>query len=71
MHRYLEFVGGTSAKFWEVDLSGCEVTLRFGRIGSMGQFKTKSFPDPETACKHVEKLIGEKTAKGYRETAVA
>jgi predicted DNA-binding WGR domain protein len=71
MHRYFEFAGGTSAKYWEVDLHGCDVTVRYGRIGSFGQFQTKTFPDPEAARNHVDKLIAEKSAKGYREPAVA
>ena len=34
MHkRYFEFVGGNSAKFWELGISGTEVTVRFGREG--------------------------------------
>ena len=37
MKRYFEFIGGSSAKFWEVVVSGNEVTVRFGRIGTEGQ----------------------------------
>jgi len=70
MSRYFEFIGGTSAKFWEISTSGSEVTIRFGRIGSAGQTQTKEFPDTAAATRHVEKLIAEKTAKGYRETVV-
>ena len=69
MKRYFEFVGGTSAKFWEVIVSGNEVTVRFGRIGTEGQTQTKTLPDAQAAVKHAEKLIASKTAKGYRETA--
>ncbi len=65
--RYFEFVGGTSAKFWEVSQSGCDVTTRWGRIGSAGQSQVKSFADEAAAAKAVERLIGEKTGKGYVE----
>ena len=68
MKRYFEFVGGTSAKFWEVVVSGNEVTVRFGRIGTDGQTKTKTLPDTAAAVKHAEKLIAQKVAKGYQET---
>ncbi len=68
MKRYFEFVGGTSAKFWEISTRGNEVTVRFGRIGTEGQTQTKTLPDAEAAAKHVEKLIASKTAKGYTET---
>jgi predicted DNA-binding WGR domain protein len=66
--RYFEFTGGNSAKFWEIGISGNEVTVRFGRIGTAGQTQTKTLPDAETAVRHAEKLIASKTAKGYGET---
>jgi DNA ligase-1 len=68
--RYFEYIGGTSRKFWEIRHSGCEVTVRFGRIGSAGQSKVKSFPEESAAAKHVEKLIGEKTGEGYIESGL-
>ena len=68
MKRYFEFVGGSSAKFWEVFVSGKEVTVRFGRIGTEGQTQTKTLPDAEAAARHAEKLVAAKMAKGYSET---
>jgi DNA ligase-1 len=67
MARRFEFVGGTSAKFWEVSVTGAEVTVRYGRLGTQGQSQTKTFEKPEAAAKHANKLIGEKTKKGYQE----
>ncbi len=69
MKRYFEFVGGSSAKFWECGVSGNEVTVRFGRIGTEGQTQVKDLPDADAAARHAEKLIASKTAKGYCETA--
>ena len=69
MKRYFEFVGGSSAKFWECDVSGNEVTVRFGRIGTEGQTQVKTLANADAAAKHAEKLIASKTAKGYQETA--
>jgi predicted DNA-binding WGR domain protein len=66
--RYFEFVGGNSAKFWEVGVSGNEVTVRFGRIGTDGQTQVKPFPDTAAATRHAEKLISAKIGKGYTET---
>lgn len=66
--RHFEFVGGSSAKFWEIGTSGTEVTVRFGRIGTDGQTQTKTLPDATAVNRHIAKLIAEKTAKGYRET---
>ena len=68
MKRYFEFVGGSSAKFWEIAVSGNEVTVRFGRIGTEGQTQIKTLPDATAAVRHAEKLIASKIAKGYTET---
>lgn len=66
--RRFEFVEGTSAKFWEIALNGNAVIVRYGRLGTQGQTNTKTFPDVDAARRHAEKLIDEKTSKGYRET---
>lgn len=71
MHRHFEFVSETSAKFWEVEIIGCDVLVRYGRLGSSGQSKTKSFSGPVAARQHAEKLISQKIGKGYVETAAA
>ena len=65
--RNFEFVGGNSCKFWEVTVTGSDVTVRYGRIGTDGQSKTKSFADETAAVRHAEKLIAAKTGKGYLE----
>jgi len=66
--RHFVFIGGTSQKFWEVGVQGSDMTVRYGRTGSAGQSKTKSFADPAAATRQAEKLIGEKTGEGYFET---
>src|SRR5262249_10185863 len=65
--RYFELVAGTASKFWEVSVNGKEMTTRWGRIGSAGQSKTKTFADEAAARAQVEKLIVEKTTDGYVE----
>lgn len=65
--RYFELVDGNSSKFWEVQQDGAEVTVRYGRIGTEGTSKPKSFADETAAEKHCEKLISQKTGKGYEE----
>ena len=69
--RRFEFIEGTSCKFWEVCVSGNNVTVRYGRIGTNGQSQTKSFTSPAAAAQHADKQIAAKLAKGYRELAVA
>jgi DNA ligase-1 len=63
--RMFEFVEGTSSKFWEVAVSGSEMTTRWGKIGTPGRTTTKTFADAAAARAAAEKLIAEKTADGY------
>ncbi len=67
--RYFEFVEGNSSKFWEVSQSGNTMTTRWGRIGSVGQSKTKNFADDQAATNAIALLIEEKTDEGYAEKA--
>ena len=69
--RSFEFVQGSSAKFWEVERAGCDVTVRFGRIGTQGQTSVKTLGDAAAAVARETKLINDKLRKGYVETTVA
>jgi predicted DNA-binding WGR domain protein len=69
--RRFELKDATSSKFWEVDVEGKDLTVRFGKIGTNGQTQTKSFPTAEKATSERDKLIKEKTGKGYAELLVA
>ncbi|TWP53598.1 DUF4132 domain-containing protein [Lentzea tibetensis] len=64
--RRWELVADGSAKFWEVGQEGKDVTVRFGRLQTDGQTKTKSLADEREASAHVAKLVAEKEKKGYR-----
>ena len=65
--RYFEYTDDKSSKFWEISIAGTSVTVRYGKIGVTGQTQTKTFPDAAGAQKHHDKLIEEKTEKGYEE----
>ncbi len=65
--RYFEFVDGGSSKFWEIWMDGTTVTTNWGKIGTAGQTKPKEFADEAKAKKEYDKLIAEKTGKGYTE----
>ena len=65
--RRFEFRDGSSSKFWEIAVSGREHTVRFGRIGGDGQSQTKTFATDAEAQRDANRLIAEKTRKGYRE----
>ena len=65
MKIYLEFVEGTSSKFWSVEVEGGSHTVRYGRIGTAGQSKESSFGSEEDAVKDAEKQADKKRKKGY------
>ncbi|WP_439632008.1 DNA ligase [Gemmata sp.] len=65
--RYFEFIDGDSKKFWEIWMDGAVVTTCWGKIGTAGQTKPKPFPDEAKAKKEYDKLLAEKTGKGYSE----
>lgn len=70
--RRFELVEGTSSKFWEIEpAAGGELNIRWGRIGTAGQSQTKSFGDDAKAEAAMDKLVKEKTGKGYAEVGVA
>jgi DNA ligase-1 len=66
--RHFQYVDGKSDKFWEIEVNGTEVTVRYGRRGTAGQTNTKSFRDEAAARKHADGIVKEKTDKGYVES---
>ncbi|MCG5218255.1 WGR domain-containing protein [Streptosporangium soli] len=64
---YLELSedGGGAHKFYEVTVSGAQVTITYGRIGEQGQTKVAAFATPAKAAAAAQKKVGEKLRKGY------
>jgi predicted DNA-binding WGR domain protein len=67
--RYFQTRSGNAQKFWAIRLEDFNVklTVRFGRVGSPGQQRTRAFPVPSEAIMTGMKLIRTKLAKGYKE----
>lgn len=65
--RSFQCTEGTSSKFWMISVTGASHTVEFGRIGTKGQVKTKTFRSADEAREDVERLIASKLAKGYVE----
>ena len=61
------FQQGNSDKFWKIAVSGVDMTVVFGRIGTKGSTVVKTFETPERAKREAAKLIAEKVRKGYLE----
>ncbi|MBL8215137.1 MAG: DUF4132 domain-containing protein [Bryobacterales bacterium] len=67
--REFEFREGTSDKFWRITLDGSSFSVNFGKRGTAGQTQSKDFASPDAARTAYDKLIREKTGKGYVEVA--
>lgn len=67
MSRYFEFKDKDSSKFWEISVAGSKVLIHYGKIGTAGQNNVKELATPAEAAAHADKVIGEKTKKGYKE----
>ena len=67
LSRYFEFKDKESSKFWEITVTGKKVSIHYGKIGTAGQNTVKELATPTEASAHADKVIGEKTKKGYKE----
>jgi uncharacterized protein (TIGR02996 family) len=66
--RTFEWNRPNSHKFWTIEVRGNSFNLTSGKVGTSGRTQTKSFATGERARAAADKLIREKTAKGYVET---
>ena len=69
MKRVFVFQDFKSQKFWSIEVVGTDVTVNYGKLGTDGQTQVKNYATTEEAEKAANKLIAEKTKKGYVETA--
>lgn len=69
--REFEYADGKSFKFWKIEVQGTDVVTQYGRIGATGQETRKSFESLAAAQKEHDKLVSEKTRKGYVEKSAA
>ncbi|MDR0778910.1 MAG: DUF4240 domain-containing protein [Methanomassiliicoccaceae archaeon] len=67
MKRIFVFQEGNSQKFWSIEIKGASLDIAYGRLGTAGQVSSKLFDSDEKCKKEADKLIKEKTGKGYKE----
>lgn len=67
--RRFEFRDGSSNKFWQISVTGSELQVSYGKLGTAGQTQSKSFASAGAAQAEHDKLIAEKTKKGYAEVS--
>ncbi len=68
MTRHFIFTDETSNKFWQIDTQDTSFSVSFGKVGTAGQSQTKTFDTAERCQREADKLIREKTGKGYVES---
>jgi uncharacterized protein (TIGR02996 family) len=66
--RQFVYHDAKSHKFWHIELGDKSFTVVFGRVGSKGQTRTRTFAYAALARKEHDKRIAEKLAEGYVET---
>jgi uncharacterized protein (TIGR02996 family) len=57
----------TVRRFWEIRLAGSTYTLRWGKVGSPGQLRTKQFSSDEQARHDYDRQIAAKRRSGYKQ----
>lgn len=70
MFKHLQYIDEISDKFWKVQTNECTLTVTYGRNGTSGQSKSKSYETEEECIQQAEKLIAEKIKKGYSEDGI-
>ncbi|GAA6766793.1 hypothetical protein AAFH68_27370 [Flavobacterium sp. CGRL1] len=63
MKKSLKYIDGTSDKFWEIEVTGSNYTVTYGKNGTSGTTQTKSFGSDEECLKMAEKVLAEKVKK--------
>ncbi len=69
MKRTFTYQDEKSNKFWMIEINENQFTVSYGKIGTAAQTSSKAFENAEKCLKEAEKLIAEKTKKGYVEQA--
>ena len=69
--RPFEYDDGSSRKFWEIDLEGQMVLVRFGRLDTQGTSQVKDLGSDGAAQAHHDRMIATKLKKGYTEVGNA
>ena len=67
MKRFFYCQEKGSNKFWNIEIETNRLIVCFGKVGTAGRNNIKVFENRDLAAKEAEKLIKEKSRKGYRE----
>lgn len=67
MKRAFAYKDEKSDKFWNIDYSGTDLAVNYGKAGAIGKYEIKSFDTEDQCQKNAESLIRKKLKKGYTE----
>ena len=62
---YLVFVDAKSRKYWRARTEDTELVINYGRMGTDGQTRKKSYANAQKALAEMEKTANAKRRKGY------
>jgi predicted DNA-binding WGR domain protein len=65
METILILKEGFSNKFWKIKVAGKSHTVTYGKIGTVGAVKVKTFETEEACQKNADRLVRSKMKKGY------
>ena len=65
--RRFEFIEDSSRKFWSIHREGSAVQAHWGRIGTAGQEKSKTYASEALAQADLDQQVTSKLKKGYQE----
>lgn len=67
MKRAFAYKDEKSDKFWNIDYSGTDFAVNYGKAGAIGKYEVKTFDTAAQCIKNAESLIKKKLKKGYTE----
>ena len=62
---YYTYISGNSRKFWEVEVVGSTLYVRYGRLGTQGRVKSKTYNSSLQARRSASRMATNKARKGY------
>ena len=66
MKQAFIYTDDKSQKFWIIDSAGNDIMVNFGKLGTNGRFQITEYDDEVECQKAADKLIAQKTKKGYK-----
>lgn len=66
MKQAFIYTDDKSQKFWIIDSASSDIMVNFGKLGTAGRFQITEYDDEAECQKAADKLIAQKTKKGYK-----